>query len=492
MTSDPYHKHVEQLEAQLAPYAKRSFESFSGTFVDGTEILSHYETQWNKEQTRIKLSKRTPLQIERDRILYSEGMRKLTEKYHVIYNGQKRIVRNYITHTMRMAQVTRAICRGLQLNGDFAEAIALGSKIGALPFIHASKEPVSAWVKQKIKEIDEKAAKNDPLVKRTKEQLVLGFNNSSLPPWVERLQSNFVLERVKKYIPWAAGDSVDHGYSSGQQGYWLLCTNRYHVSAKPASFCPETMYGIWRHSRGLVPEKGSFIHRCSIAGATSGELLLRWDHATYESAVVQYADDITWIIENLNDANTAALINGKPGLYPELRAILEGNCELKEHLFRALTNSDSGGIYTYFINDFVGNSINIFNTIHEAAINREGLRSGQGSGCYIGCSPEANARLNQMAFFLSARVFSEKRVENRFRMLQTLSRACIDLLYDGKDDVLSRHVEEKGVLEGWSQDQIREALELLEDPVHRIQVAINVFADMGDQEIYDFVGIQAL
>jgi hypothetical protein len=33
---------------------------------------------------------------------------------------------------------------------------------------------------------------------------------------------------------------------------------------------------------------------------------------------------------------------------------------------------------------------------------------------------------------------------------------------------------------------------LLREPVHRIQLAVDVFSQMSDQEIYDFVGIQGL
>ena len=126
MAGETYKEHVDKLEDGLSPYAKKSFESFSQSFVDGGSIHDSYESKWRMNAGgNPKLLYRTPLQIERDRILHSAGIRKQTEKYHVLYNGQRRIVRNYTTHTMRMAQVTRAICRGLKLNGDFAEAIAL-------------------------------------------------------------------------------------------------------------------------------------------------------------------------------------------------------------------------------------------------------------------------------------------------------------------------------------------------------------------------------
>src|SRR5947209_3504286 len=132
---DSYFETVSRHEYGLAVYAKRSFETFSQTFIDGSAVEKYYEDLWKTARQRI--ANRTPLQIERDRILFSAGLRKQTEKYHVLYNGQRRIVRNYTTHTMRVAHVARSLCRGLNLNADFAEAIALGMKIGAAPFVHA-------------------------------------------------------------------------------------------------------------------------------------------------------------------------------------------------------------------------------------------------------------------------------------------------------------------------------------------------------------------
>ena len=492
MEKEPYHKHVSYLETGLAPYAKHSFEDFSPTFVDGAEIHRFYETQWSRSQSRPKLERRTPLQIERDRILYSEGMRKQTEKYHVLYNGQRRIVRNYITHTMRMAQVTRSICRGLELNSDFGEAVALGSKIGALPFIHASKDAVSRWVIEKIQEIDDKAAENDPLAKPKRKQLALEFEESSLPEWLDKLRSGFALDRVRRSIPWAAGEQVEAAYSSGQQSYWQLCTNRYHLTARPTAFCPETMYGIWRHTRGIVPSKNSFCHRCEIEGATSDLLEITWKNATYEAIVVQYADDITWILENLNDANTAALLNGRPSIYPELRSHLERVDELPNSLFRATSRGDAGALYTYFINDFVQESNRHLTANEEAARQRAALRAGSPEGLIVGCSEEGERFLEATEEFVRSNVFEEKRVDNRGKMLETLSKACIDLLYDGKDDALPRHIEERGALENWTKDETVKAIEAVDDPIHRIQIAVNVFSDMGDQEIYNFVGIDAL
>ncbi|MFP5205894.1 MAG: hypothetical protein ACLGSH_11105 [Acidobacteriota bacterium] len=492
MPGESYKDHVEKLEAGLPPYAKKSFESFSPKFIDGGGIHDFYETLWKKTPSGIpKLQSRTPLQLERDRILYSPALRKQTEKYHVLYNGQRRIVRNYTTHTMRMAQVTRAICRGLSLNGDFAEAMALGAKAGAAPFIHASKRPIADWIIGKVKELDVHYAAAEPLTATRKTQLALEFGDASLPGWIGNLQSSKALEGVRKFIPWAAGKNVDHPYSSGQQSYWLLCTNPYSLEANPHVFCPETMTGIWCHTRGIRPERDSFYHKYLLDSAPAMSLEMKWDHFTYEASVVQYADDVTWVIENLNDANSAALLNKRSNsVYADLVTVLSPQ-DAPEGLLRSLNDNDSGGIYTYFIADFVNHSRKILDKLGDGAYLRQALREGTASG-YIGLSPEAEVHLDKCSDFLQSSVFNEARVKNRANMLRTVSLACLDLLYSGWADTLPTMIREKATLERWTPAKLAKAIDLLRDPFHRIQAAVDVFVEMGDQEIYDFVGIQAL
>lgn len=490
--SDTYEAHVKRLEEGLATYAKKSFDLSSPVFVDGGDIYKYYSDRWQSSDQKAKLTQRTPLQLERDRILYSSGIRKQTEKYHVLYNGQKRIVRNYTTHTMRMTQVIRSICRGLKLNADFAEAIGLGSKVGALPFIHASKSAISKWVRKKVLEIDKTYSDKEPFSQEDRSQLTLNLDQDSLPSWIKEIKSKSIFEKVQKYIPYAAGKSVDHPYTSGQESYWILSTNPFTVEAFKNSFMPDTMYGIWRHSRGLFPEENSFHHKMQISSATQGFLEINWQHGTYEAIVVQYADDITWVIENLDDANTAALLNQRISVYGELKSYLEhDHIEIPEGLLRPLSNNDSGGLYTYFITDFVGYSDEILQGLKDGADYRVALRTGQRES-FIGLSPEAETHLNKMTQFLKDSVFKEPRVNNRKEMLETLSVACAELLYTGKEDVLPQRIEEKAILKQWPTDKKTKAINLLDEDIHRIQLSVDMLAEMGDQEIYDFVGIQSL
>jgi len=218
---------------------------------------------------------------------------------------------------------------------------------------------------------------------------------------------------------------------------------------------------------------------------------IKWNHCTYEAVVVQYADDITWVIENLNDANNAALLNRRRGVYEPLQAVLGAETEIPDPLLQALARNDSGGLYTYFITDFVANSTQILERLRDGIFTRKALREGR-SESLIGLSPEAEECLNKMVQFLNKETFTEARVKNRYQMLHTVSGACIDLLYNGWEDTLPRIIDERAALERWPREKIDKAKELVADPVHRIQLAVDILADMGDQEIYDFVGIQSL
>jgi dGTP triphosphohydrolase len=486
MAEPEYHSTVAQMEEGLLGCAKRSFESGS-QFLSGREVFKHFADLWNKADKRANLRQRTPIQIERDRILYSQGMRKQTEKYHVLHNGQRRIVRSYATHTMKMAQVSRAICRGLSLNQDFAEAIALGAKVGAVPFVHAAKTAMSEWAEGRIKDLDSVQAKVNPVDESGLRQMTLDFDSKPMPAFVSGIRSSTVLAKVRRFMPWAAGRGQAKLYSSGQEGYWLLCTNPFLAEPRH-NYLPETMYGVWRHTRGLMPGVDQFHHRCELAGDDRGYVELTDAHATFEAMVVQYADDITWVIENLNDANDVAVLNAKPSVYDELEREIES--QLPPALQDALKRNDASAVYSYFITDFVEHSSRMFDKLGTEHQVRSALHTGEAARLF-GASAEATALLDQMIQFLNENVFSEPRTRNRTEMLKSVSLACVDLIYSSSD-VLPRVVEEQANLNRWNTATKKRALDLLTDDVHRTQLSMDVLASWGDQEIYDFVGIQSL
>lgn len=78
-------------------------------------------------------------QRDRDRILHSKAFRRLSHKTQVFLSPEADHYRTRLTHTLNVAQVARTIARGLRLNEDLTEAIALGHDLGHTPFGHAGE-----------------------------------------------------------------------------------------------------------------------------------------------------------------------------------------------------------------------------------------------------------------------------------------------------------------------------------------------------------------
>lgn len=83
---------------------------------------------------------RTAFQRDRDRIIHSKAFRRLKHKTQVFISPEGDHYRTRLTHTLEVAGIARAIARGLALNEDLTEAIALGHDLGHTPFGHAGED----------------------------------------------------------------------------------------------------------------------------------------------------------------------------------------------------------------------------------------------------------------------------------------------------------------------------------------------------------------
>jgi dGTPase len=83
---------------------------------------------------------RTDFQRDRDRVIHCKAFRRLKHKTQVFIApaGDHYVTR--LTHTLEVAQIARTIARGLDLNEDLTEAIALGHDMGHTPFGHAGEQ----------------------------------------------------------------------------------------------------------------------------------------------------------------------------------------------------------------------------------------------------------------------------------------------------------------------------------------------------------------
>ncbi len=86
---------------------------------------------------------RTVYQRDRDRILHCNAFRRLMQKTQMLLSPEGDHYRTRLTHTLEVSQIARTIARGLRLNEDLTEAVALGHDLGHTPFGHAGERALN-------------------------------------------------------------------------------------------------------------------------------------------------------------------------------------------------------------------------------------------------------------------------------------------------------------------------------------------------------------
>ena len=107
------------------------------------ETLSPYASLSAESKGRLRPLEpcgiRTCYQRDIDRIVHSKSFRRLMHKTQVFLQPEGDHYRTRMTHTLEVARIARTIARGLRLNEDLTEAIALGHDLGHTPFGHAGE-----------------------------------------------------------------------------------------------------------------------------------------------------------------------------------------------------------------------------------------------------------------------------------------------------------------------------------------------------------------
>lgn len=90
---------------------------------------------------------RTVFQRDRDRIIHAKSFRRLMHKTQVFLSPSSEHYRTRLTHTLEVAQIARSLARGLNLNEDLTEAMALAHDLGHTPFGHAGEDVLNRKLK---------------------------------------------------------------------------------------------------------------------------------------------------------------------------------------------------------------------------------------------------------------------------------------------------------------------------------------------------------
>lgn len=91
---------------------------------------------------------RSPFQRDRDRLIHSSAFRRLDGKTQVFAYHEGKNYRTRLTHSIEVAQITRTLCKCLELNEELGEAIALAHDLGHPPFGHAGERALQNSMKK--------------------------------------------------------------------------------------------------------------------------------------------------------------------------------------------------------------------------------------------------------------------------------------------------------------------------------------------------------
>lgn len=116
---------------------REQFQAREESFISQYGSLSRDAFRRKPEENVCSI--RTPYQLDRDRIVYSNAFRRLKHKTQVFLSPLGDHYRTRLTHTLEVAEISRNLARAMRLNEDLAEAVALGHDLGHTPFGHGGE-----------------------------------------------------------------------------------------------------------------------------------------------------------------------------------------------------------------------------------------------------------------------------------------------------------------------------------------------------------------
>lgn len=108
-----------------------------------SENASHAKRSRGRRRDEPECEIRTCYQRDIDRVIHSRTFRRLKRKTQVFLSPEGDHYRTRLTHTLEVSRISRTIARGLRLNEDLVEAIALAHDFGHTPFGHAGERALN-------------------------------------------------------------------------------------------------------------------------------------------------------------------------------------------------------------------------------------------------------------------------------------------------------------------------------------------------------------
>ena len=184
-------------------------------------MLSPYAVRSAESQGRVRPEEpcvmRTAFQRDVDRILYSKAFRRLKHKTQVFLHPDGDHYRTRLTHTLEVSRIARTMARGLQLNEDLTEAIALGHDLGHTPFGHAGERALNEIFSEGFRHYDQSLRVVDRLEKNSRGlnlsyETRMGIHHHTIGAEGDSLEARVVriADRVA-YINHDADDAVRGG-----------------------------------------------------------------------------------------------------------------------------------------------------------------------------------------------------------------------------------------------------------------------------------------
>lgn len=90
---------------------------------------------------------RGPYFRDQTAIIHSMSFRRLKNKTQVFFSPQNDHICTRIEHSLHVSTISASICKGLGLDIDLAQAIALGHDLGHAPFGHAGEKKLNELAK---------------------------------------------------------------------------------------------------------------------------------------------------------------------------------------------------------------------------------------------------------------------------------------------------------------------------------------------------------